>query len=180
MRHYSACSAEERRRRRKRRRRRRIERKNAKSLFFTSRGAYVNLRYTAMLYTHSISNQPYTVKSLVCVTHQIWCATMFSIRTPFLACNAHHYIKCVSHTNRGVSRTPTIVCLAHQPRCVSHTNRGVSHTPTTVCPSHQLWRVLHTPTTVCPAHLLLCVMYVSEFCIKKRTFDNLFKFVMSN
>ena len=122
----------------------------------------------------------YTVKSLVCVTHQIWCATMFSIRTPFLACNAHHYIKCVSHTNRGVSRTPTIVCLAHQPRCVSHTNRGVSHTPTTVCPSHQLWRVLHTPTTVCPAHLLLCVMYVSEFCIKKRTFDNLFKFVMSN
>ena len=25
--------------------------------FFTSRGAYVNLRYIAMLYTHSIGNQ---------------------------------------------------------------------------------------------------------------------------
>ena len=32
--------------------------KSAKSLFFTSRSAYVNLRYTAMLYTHSIGNQP--------------------------------------------------------------------------------------------------------------------------
>ena len=26
--------------------------------FFTSRGAYVKLRYIAMLYTHSIGNQP--------------------------------------------------------------------------------------------------------------------------
>ena len=26
--------------------------------FFTSRGAYVNLRYIAMLYTYSIANQP--------------------------------------------------------------------------------------------------------------------------
>ena len=26
--------------------------------FFTSRGAYVKLRYIAMLYTHSIENQP--------------------------------------------------------------------------------------------------------------------------
>ena len=121
-------------------------------------GLHLN-RAKSLLYVPANSSfSPYTVKSLVCVTHQIWCATMFSIRTPFLACNAHHYIKCVLHTNRGVSRTPTIVCLAHQPRCVSHTNRGVSHTPTTVCPSHQLWRVLHTPTTVCPAHLLLCVM----------------------
>ena len=49
IRHYRARSAEERRRRKK---------KNAKSLFFTSRGAYVNLRYIAMLYTHSIGNQP--------------------------------------------------------------------------------------------------------------------------
>ena len=49
IRHYRARSTEERRRRRK---------KNAKSLFFTSRGAYVNLRYIAMLYTHSIGNQP--------------------------------------------------------------------------------------------------------------------------
>ena len=49
MRHYHARSAEERRRRRK----------NAKSRFcFTSRGAYVNLRYIAMLYTHLIANQP--------------------------------------------------------------------------------------------------------------------------
>ena len=34
------------------------EEKNAKSQLFTSRGAYVNLRYIAMLYTHSIGNQP--------------------------------------------------------------------------------------------------------------------------
>ena len=47
IRHYHARSAEERRRK-----------KNAKSRFFTSRGAYVNLRYIAMLYTHSIGNQP--------------------------------------------------------------------------------------------------------------------------
>ena len=49
IRHYRARSTEERRRRRK---------KNAKSLFFTSRGAYVNLHYIAMLYTHSIGNHP--------------------------------------------------------------------------------------------------------------------------
>ena len=46
MRHYRARSAEERRR------------KNAKAQFFTSRGAYVNLHYIAMLNTHSIANQP--------------------------------------------------------------------------------------------------------------------------
>ena len=51
IRHYRARSAEERRRRKKK--------KNAKSQFFTSRGAYVKLRYIAMLYTHSIGNQPY-------------------------------------------------------------------------------------------------------------------------
>ena len=36
------------------------EEEEAKSLFFTSSGAYVNLRYIAMLYiyTHSIGNQP--------------------------------------------------------------------------------------------------------------------------
>ena len=44
--HYRARSTEERRK------------KNAKWLFFTLRGAYVNLRYIAMLYTHSIGNQP--------------------------------------------------------------------------------------------------------------------------
>ena len=43
--HYRTRSTEER-------------RKNAKSLFFTSRGAYGKLRYIAMLYTHSIGNQP--------------------------------------------------------------------------------------------------------------------------
>ena len=48
--HYRARSTEERRIRRKK--------KNAKSLFFTSHGAYVNLRYIALLYTHSIGNQP--------------------------------------------------------------------------------------------------------------------------
>ena len=46
IRHYRARSAEERRK------------KNAKSRFFTSRGAYVKLRYIALLYTHSIGNQP--------------------------------------------------------------------------------------------------------------------------
>ena len=52
IRHYRARSTEERRRRIRRRK------KNAKSRFFTSRGAYINLRYIAMLYTHSIGNQP--------------------------------------------------------------------------------------------------------------------------
>ena len=47
-----ARSTEERRIRRIR------KKKNAKSRFFTSRGEYVNLRYIAMLYTHSIGNQP--------------------------------------------------------------------------------------------------------------------------
>ena len=37
---------------------RRTKNKNAKSQFFTSRGAYINLRYIAMLYTYSIGNQP--------------------------------------------------------------------------------------------------------------------------
>ena len=49
IRHFRARSTEERRSRRK---------KNAKSRFFISRGAYVNLHYIAMLYTHSIGNQP--------------------------------------------------------------------------------------------------------------------------
>ena len=53
IRHYRARSTEERRRRRIRRRK-----KKAKSRFFTLRGAYVNLCYIAMLYTHSIGNQP--------------------------------------------------------------------------------------------------------------------------
>ena len=47
IRHYRARSTEERRRIRKK--------KNAKSRFFTSRSEYVNLRYIAMLYTHSIT-----------------------------------------------------------------------------------------------------------------------------
>ena len=51
IRHYRARSTEE------RRRIRRKKKKNAKSRFFTSHGAYVNLRYIAMLYTHSIGNQ---------------------------------------------------------------------------------------------------------------------------
>ena len=46
--HYHARSTEERRK----------KKKNAKSRFLTSRGAYINLRYIAMLYTHSIENQP--------------------------------------------------------------------------------------------------------------------------
>ena len=46
IRHYRTRSAEERRR------------KNAKSGFFTSRSAYVKLRYIAKLYTHLIGNQP--------------------------------------------------------------------------------------------------------------------------
>ena len=51
IRHYRARSAEE-------RRRRKNNNNNAKSRFFTSCGAYVNLHYIAMLYTHSIGNQP--------------------------------------------------------------------------------------------------------------------------
>ena len=47
IRHYHTTSAEERRRRRRRRR-------MPNHYFFTSRGAYVKLRYIAMLYTHSI------------------------------------------------------------------------------------------------------------------------------
>ena len=35
-----------------------LERRMPNSYFFTSRGAYVNLRYIAMLYTYSIGNQP--------------------------------------------------------------------------------------------------------------------------
>ena len=51
-RHYRARSTEERRRRIRR------KKKNAKSQFFTWRGAYVNLSYIAILYTYSIGNQP--------------------------------------------------------------------------------------------------------------------------
>ena len=47
--HYRARSTEE---------RRRIRRRMPNRYFFTSRGAYINLRYLAMLYTHSIGNQP--------------------------------------------------------------------------------------------------------------------------
>ena len=54
IRHYSARSTEERRRRIRRIRRR--TKKNAKSRFFTSRGAYVNCAVIAMLYTRSIGN----------------------------------------------------------------------------------------------------------------------------
>ena len=53
IRHYRARSTEER-----RRIRRKKKKKNAKSRFFTSLGEYVNLCYIAMLYTHSIGNQP--------------------------------------------------------------------------------------------------------------------------
>ena len=53
IRHYRARSTEER-----RRIIRREKKKNAKSRFFTSCGAYVNLSYIAILYTHSIGNQP--------------------------------------------------------------------------------------------------------------------------
>ena len=48
IRHYRARSTEERRRRRK----------NAKLRYFTLCSAYVKLCYIAMLYTHSIGNQP--------------------------------------------------------------------------------------------------------------------------
>ena len=46
IRHYRAMSTKERRR------------KNAKLRFFTSRGTYVNCTIIALLYTHSIGNQP--------------------------------------------------------------------------------------------------------------------------
>ena len=50
IRHYRARSTEE--------RRRIIEERRRKWRFFTSRGAYVNLHYIAMLYTYSIGKQP--------------------------------------------------------------------------------------------------------------------------
>ena len=50
IRHYCGRSTEE--------RRKKTKKKNAKSRFFYSRGAYINLRYIAMLYTYSIGNQP--------------------------------------------------------------------------------------------------------------------------
>ena len=53
LRDYRAMSAEERRRNKKKK-----KKKNAKSRFLTSRGAYVILRYIAILYTNSIGNQP--------------------------------------------------------------------------------------------------------------------------
>ena len=46
IRHYCARSTEERRKKKKN------KKKNAKSRFLTSRGAYVNLRYIAMLCSH--------------------------------------------------------------------------------------------------------------------------------
>ena len=49
IRHYRTKSTEERRKKTK---------KNAKSRFLTSCDVYVNLRYIAILYTHSIINQP--------------------------------------------------------------------------------------------------------------------------
>ena len=48
IRHYRARSTEERRRRKK----------NAKSRFFYSLGAYIKFRYIAILYTRSIGYQP--------------------------------------------------------------------------------------------------------------------------
>ena len=53
-RHYRARSTEERRRKIRRKK----KNNNAKSRFLNLRGAYINLRYIAMLYTHSIGNQP--------------------------------------------------------------------------------------------------------------------------
>ena len=54
IRHYCARSTEERRRRIRRKK----KKKNTKSRFLYLRGAYINLHYIAMLYTHSIGNQP--------------------------------------------------------------------------------------------------------------------------
>ena len=51
IRHYRARSTEE-------RRNRRIRRRMPNRNFFTSRGAYINCAIIAMLYTHSIGNQP--------------------------------------------------------------------------------------------------------------------------
>ena len=50
IRHYRTRSTEE--------RRRRIRRRMPNRNFFTSRRAYVNYAIIAMLYTHSIENQP--------------------------------------------------------------------------------------------------------------------------
>ena len=56
IRNYRARSTEERRRLRRRKKK---KMKNAKLRFVTSCGAHVNMRYLAMIYTHSIGNHPY-------------------------------------------------------------------------------------------------------------------------
>ena len=57
------------------------KKKNAKSRFFTSRGAYVNLRYIAMLYTYYIGNQPYNtmVLSIVHLARDIPAFVMYCV-----------------------------------------------------------------------------------------------------
>ena len=52
IRHYRVRSTEERRKKKKK------EEECQIAIFFTSRGAYVNCAIIAMLYTHSIGNQP--------------------------------------------------------------------------------------------------------------------------
>ena len=58
---------------------RRKKKKNAKSGFsFTSRSAYVNLCYIAILYTHSIANQPHARYSNVCNVLRLWRMSLIS------------------------------------------------------------------------------------------------------
>ena len=53
IRHYRARSNE-----RKKKKKKKEEEECQMAIFFTSRGAYINCAIIAMLYTHSIGNQP--------------------------------------------------------------------------------------------------------------------------
>ena len=72
IRHYRVRSTDERRRRRR-------KKKNVKSRFFTSRGAYVNLRYIAMLYTYSIGNQPWNTMVVFKMRDSVPSARYYSV-----------------------------------------------------------------------------------------------------
>ena len=72
--HYRATSNEERRIRRKR------KKKNAKSRYLTSCGAYVKLRYIAMLCTDSIGNLSYNMMVVFKMCDSVPTAIYSSVR----------------------------------------------------------------------------------------------------
>ena len=55
------------------------ERRMPNGDFFTSRGEYVNLRYIAMLYIHSIGNQPYNRMAVFKMCDSVSSARYYSV-----------------------------------------------------------------------------------------------------